>query len=61
MLVPVGEGSVAPKKLGPCCVCKETKSVRDQCLFDKDEEQCKVEIQNHNTCLASFGYSVSQQ
>jgi len=21
------------KKLGPCCVCKETKKLRDDCLF----------------------------
>ena len=21
------------KKLGPCCVCKETKKLRDQCFF----------------------------
>jgi hypothetical protein len=24
-----------PKKLGPCCVCKETKKIRDECFFTK--------------------------
>lgn len=24
------------KKLGPCCVCKETKKLRDECFFNKN-------------------------
>lgn len=24
-----------PKKLGPCCVCKETKKLRDECIVTK--------------------------
>lgn len=27
------QGEQKPKKLGPCCVCKETKKLRDECLF----------------------------
>ena len=26
-----------PKKLGPCCVCKETKKIRDECFLFKNE------------------------
>lgn len=26
-----------PKKKGPCCVCKETKKIRDECIFNKNE------------------------
>ena len=36
------------KKLGPCCVCKETKSIRDACLFEKEESECKEFIYKHN-------------
>lgn len=28
------------KKLGPCCVCKETKKNRDMCIVEKSEENC---------------------
>jgi len=29
-----------PKKLGPCCVCKDTRKLRDECFFAKSEEEC---------------------
>ncbi len=31
-----------PKKLGPCCVCKETKKLRDECLLLKSQEECQT-------------------
>ncbi len=46
------------KKKGICCVCKETKSVRDECILFKSEESCKKEIQNHIDCLKSHGFSL---
>ena len=36
------------KKLGPCCVCKETKKKRDACIFEKDESECTEFIYKHN-------------
>jgi cytochrome c oxidase assembly protein subunit 17 len=45
-----------PKKLGPCCVCKETKKVRDECLLFKTEEDCQQEIFKHNACLKEHGF-----
>ncbi len=30
---PVPVDQAPKKKLGPCCVCKETKKLRDDCLF----------------------------
>ena len=48
--------TVNGKKLGPCCVCKETKQVRDQCFFTKSEEECQEEIKLHNECLKQHGF-----
>ena len=45
-----------PKKLGPCCVCKETKAIRDQCLFDYSEAECTQFIWKHNECLKQHGF-----
>ena len=44
------------KKLGPCCVCKETKQLRDSCLFTKNEEECSEFIYRHNECLREHGF-----
>jgi cytochrome c oxidase assembly protein subunit 17 len=47
---------VPKKKLGPCCVCKETKKFRDACLMAKQENECSKEIFNHNECLRENGF-----
>ena len=44
------------KKLKPCCVCLDTKRVRDECIMEKvgnpslgdQEESCKLYISFHN-------------
>lgn len=48
--------SEAPKK-GICCVCKETKAKRDECLLVNPEEQCKPFINLHNECLRKEGFT----
>ena len=44
------------KKPGPCCVCKETKKLRDQCIFNFTPEKCIDFIDAHKECMASWGY-----
>lgn len=42
-----------------CCVCKETKGVRDECIVRNGEERCKQFIEAHNQCLREEGFSVN--
>ena len=47
-----------PKIKGPCCVCKETKKIRDECIMFKSEQECLKEIENHKKCLMEYGFKV---
>ncbi|KAK2600277.1 Cytochrome c oxidase copper chaperone [Conoideocrella luteorostrata] len=46
----------------PCCVCKEEKSKRDECmLFSKASDpaaDCKSFVAQYKSCMAGFGYNV---
>ena len=44
------------KKPGACCVCKPTKKLRDDCIFNFSEEKCVDFISAHKECMASWGY-----
>jgi len=46
------------KKLKPCCVCPETKKVRDECIMDKGEENCGHLIEAHKACMRYFGFKI---
>ncbi|EAN30678.1 Cytochrome C oxidase copper chaperone (COX17) family protein [Theileria parva strain Muguga] len=41
-----------------CCVCKETKQARDDCIAQNGQEQCKKFIEAHNKCLKDEGFTV---
>lgn len=51
-------GSAPPQKKGICCVCKETKAARDECILLNGEERCQQFIEAHNQCLRSEGFDV---
>ncbi|KAK0392695.1 hypothetical protein NLU13_2190 [Sarocladium strictum] len=46
----------------PCCVCKEEKSKRDECMLfsnAKDPAQdCISLVDQYKSCMAGFGYKV---
>lgn len=46
----------------PCCVCKEEKSVRDECMLfsnAKDpQKDCASTIDKYKICMAGFGFSL---
>ena len=42
----------------PCCACKETRTIRDQCVLFKGEEHCQEEILKHLNCLRSKGFEI---
>ncbi|CAD8103542.1 unnamed protein product [Paramecium primaurelia] len=39
-----------------CCACPETRQLRDECIIQNGEEQCKKEIENHKICLKKYGF-----
>ncbi|SBS90908.1 cytochrome c oxidase copper chaperone, putative [Plasmodium ovale] len=46
------------KKKKICCVCLETKKLRDECIVNFGEEKCKKLIDDHNQCLRNEGFDV---
>ncbi|KAI4837896.1 hypothetical protein MKS88_003315 [Plasmodium brasilianum] len=48
------KGGEAKKKI--CCVCLETKKLRDECIINLGEDQCKKFIDDHNQCLRKEGF-----
>ncbi|EFA08829.1 Cytochrome c oxidase copper chaperone-like Protein [Tribolium castaneum] len=47
-----------PKKLKPCCACPETKKVRDACIIENGEENCKHLIEAHKECMRKAGFNI---
>lgn len=50
-------------KVKPCCVCKDQKAVRDECMLfapsqDVAEESCKSTIDAYRSCMAGYGFKV---
>ncbi|VVT57781.1 uncharacterized protein SAPINGB_P005866 [Magnusiomyces paraingens] len=44
----------------PCCVCKDEKSVRDECLLFNGQEsgKCDEFITKYKTCMKGFGFEI---
>ncbi|KAI5300697.1 Cytochrome c oxidase copper chaperone [Ascosphaera atra] len=47
----------------PCCVCKDEKSARDDCmLFSKSDDpagnECKSLVEKYKECMAGYGFKV---
>ncbi|KAI1383500.1 cytochrome C oxidase copper chaperone-domain-containing protein [Hypoxylon trugodes] len=58
----VSTSTDATSKPKPCCVCKNEKSKRDECmLFSKAADpagDCKTTIDQYRSCMAGFGFQV---
>jgi len=50
------ENPVAKKSM--CCVCKDTKTLRDDCVRINGFDKCDNEIATHNACLRKEGFNV---
>ncbi|KAB5580004.1 cytochrome C oxidase copper chaperone-domain-containing protein [Coniochaeta sp. 2T2.1] len=52
----------AASKPKPCCVCKDEKAKRDECmLFSTGSDpsiECKSTIDQYRSCMAGFGFKV---
>ncbi|QDS68460.1 hypothetical protein FKW77_010827 [Venturia effusa] len=46
--------------LQPCCVCKDEKTARDECmLFSRSEnpqEECQSMVERYKLCMRGFGF-----
>ncbi|CAL3967066.1 unnamed protein product [Diplocarpon coronariae] len=52
--------SEAAAQVKPCCVCKDEKATRDECmLFSKAQDpqkDCASTIDKYKSCMAGFGF-----
>ncbi len=46
----------------PCCVCKDEKSKRDECMLFSNaadpQQDCQSTISQYRSCMAGFGFKV---
>ncbi|XP_017285630.1 cytochrome c oxidase copper chaperone [Kryptolebias marmoratus] len=54
----VTAGAAEQKPLKPCCACPETKKVRDACIIEKGEENCRDLIEAHKECMRALGFKI---
>jgi len=58
-LKPAGEACV---KVKPCCVCKEEKTTRDECMLfsnsSNPQKDCATTIDKYKSCMAGFGFNL---
>uniref|UniRef100_A0A8C9GRJ6 Cytochrome c oxidase copper chaperone n=1 Tax=Piliocolobus tephrosceles TaxID=591936 RepID=A0A8C9GRJ6_9PRIM len=52
----VNEEKTEKKKI--CCVCLDTKKLRDECIVKLGEKKCKKYIEDHKKCLRKEGFDV---
>lgn len=55
------QGSEDPAKKKPCpacSACKETRKIRDACVFEKGEDNCGDLIEAHKQCLRDHGMKI---
>ncbi|KAF7629218.1 Cytochrome c oxidase copper chaperone [Meloidogyne graminicola] len=53
-----GKDEPTKKVLRPCCVCKETRMGRDECIILNGEEKCGALIEAHKKCLREYGFEM---
>jgi len=58
-LKPAGQASANVK---PCCVCKDEKAARDECMLfsnAKDpQKDCASIVDKYKSCMAGFGFQL---
>ena len=54
-------GCASANALQPCCVCKDEKAARDECMLFSEgdaQESCKATIDRYRSCMAGFGFKL---
>ncbi|UNI14917.1 Cytochrome c oxidase copper chaperone [Purpureocillium takamizusanense] len=56
------DASSASSKPKPCCVCKDEKSRRDECMLFSNAKDpaadCKSLVDQYKTCMLGYGFKV---
>lgn len=46
----------------PCCVCKDEKAKRDECMLFSNSadptKECQSTIDQYKSCMAGFGFKI---
>ncbi|KAB2572523.1 hypothetical protein BFW01_g4129 [Lasiodiplodia theobromae] len=54
--------SAAAAKPKPCCVCKDEKAARDECMLfstsDNAQDACKDLVSKYKACMAGYGFNI---
>ena len=55
-------GGDATTKVKPCCVCKDEKAARDECMLfsqsDDPAKECGTLVGQYRSCMAGFGFNI---
>ncbi|KAI9722701.1 MAG: hypothetical protein M1812_001632 [Candelaria pacifica] len=58
-LKPPGSASANVK---PCCVCKDEKAARDECMLfsnsDDAQKECQGMVEKYRSCMAGYGFKL---
>jgi len=50
------------EKVKPCCVCKDEKAQRDECMLfsrsDDPQDDCKGMVARYKDCMAGYGFRI---
>lgn len=53
----------AAAKVKPCCVCKDEKASRDECMLfsnsDNPQEACQSTVEKYRSCMKGFGFNIA--
>ncbi|KAK3362253.1 cysteine alpha-hairpin motif superfamily [Lasiosphaeria hispida] len=56
------QSSDAAAKPKPCCVCKDEKAKRDECMLFSNapdpRKDCQSTVDLYKTCMAGFGFKI---
>ncbi|CAN8099194.1 unnamed protein product [Discula destructiva] len=62
MVQPVAPPSDPSQKPKPCCVCKDEKAKRDECMLFSNAadpaKDCQSTIDQYRSCMKGFGFEV---
>ena len=47
----------------PCCVCKDEKASRDECMLfsnsENPQEACQSAVERYRSCMKGFGFQIA--
>jgi len=60
--LPASNAAAETTKPKPCCVCKEEKQARDECMLfsrsDEPQEDCRSMVDKYKICMKGYGFTI---